>query len=83
MREWWLGRSGLNLEPEAVCVYGMNGLRSDINTTHHTGDAPRSDPALETKTVGGLTLYPAEPDLPTNVQAVSRAFSNVHIDLQP
>jgi len=28
-----IGRSGPNLKPGMVCVYGMNGLRKGMNTT--------------------------------------------------
>jgi hypothetical protein len=57
-----LGRSGPNLEPGTVRVYVINGLIHGLNTTEH----PPSPG------------YRAGPDLPTNVQAVSRAVSYVN-----
>jgi len=73
---WWLGvnpserenetrsgrKVGLNLKPGTVCVCGMKGLRKDMHTIKH----PPS-PASRTGA-----------DLPTNVQAVSRAVSYVN-----
>jgi len=56
-----LGRSGPNLKPGTVCVCGMNGSRKGMHTTQH----PPS-PASRAGT-----------DLPTNVQAVSRAVSSI------
>jgi len=56
-----VGRSGPNLKPGTGCVCGMNSLPKGMNTT----------------------AYPLSPasragaDLPTNVQAVSRAVSKV------
>jgi len=57
-----LGSSGPNLKPGTLCVCCMNGLRRGMNTTQH----PPS-PASRAGT-----------DLPTNVQAVSRAVSYVN-----
>jgi len=57
-----LERSGPNLKPETVCVYGMNLLKKSLKTTQHS-----PSPAFR-----------AEVDLPTNVQAVSRAVSYVN-----
>jgi len=54
--------SGPNLTPGTVCVCGINGLRKGMHTTQH----PLS-PASRAGT-----------DLPTNVQAVSRAVRYVH-----
>ena len=52
-----LGRLGPNLKPGKVHIYVINCSRNGLNTTQH----PTS---LD---------YRTEPDLPTNVQAVSRA----------
>ena len=57
-----LGRSGSNLKPGTVCVCAMSGLRKGINTTQYL-----PSPASRAGT-----------DLPTNVQAVSRAVRYVN-----
>jgi len=57
-----VGRSGPNLKPGTVCVCGMSGLRKGMDTTQH----PPS-PASRAGT-----------DLPTTVQAVSRAVTYVN-----
>ena len=59
-----VGRSGPNLKPGTVCVWRMSGLRNGMNTTQHS-----PSPASRAGT-----------DLPTNVQAVSRAvrYVNTH-----
>ena len=57
-----LGRSGPNLKPGTVCVCGMSGLRKGMNTAQHS-PSPGSRPGT---------------DLPSHVQAVSRAVSYVH-----
>jgi len=55
-------RLGPNLKPGTVCVCGMSGLRKGMHTTQH----PPS-PAFR-----------AEPDRPTNAEAVSRAVNDVN-----
>jgi len=52
-----VGRSGPNLKPGTVRVYAIHGSRNGLSTTQHP-------PSLG---------YGAGPDLPTNVQAVTRA----------
>jgi len=54
-----IGRWGLNLKPGTVCVCGMNALRNGMHTTYRP-PSPASRAGTE---------------LPTNVQAVSRAVS--------
>jgi len=55
------GRYGPNMKPGTVCVCGMSGLRKGMNTTQHP-TSPASRAGI---------------DLPTNVQADSRAVSYV------
>jgi len=57
-----LGRSGPNLKPGTVCVCGMNSLKRGTRTTQH--------PPFSASRAGA--------DLPTNVQAVSRAVGYVN-----
>ena len=59
--------SGRNLKPGTVCVCGINGLRKGMHTAQH----PPS-PAV--------SGFQGRTDLPTNVEAVSRAvrYVNTH-----